>query len=184
MTCIVGYVSNGRVFMGGDSACGFGNSELVLKNANVFRKGYFIIGCTTSFRMAQLLEFGLIPPPKMQGISTLEYMATVFVDAVRATLKAGGFAAVRDEEESGGHFLVGYEGQLFHIQPDFSVIETIHGFDAVGCGDAVALGAMAASEKADPAARILCALEAAETFCAGVRRPFIIDAEALRPMGD
>lgn len=52
------------------------------------------------------------------------------------------------------------------------------GYDAVGCGQDIALGSLYATKKlddfSDPEAAVETALEAAEGYSAGVRRPFKI----------
>jgi hypothetical protein len=184
MTCIVGIASQGRVFIGGDSA-GVGGYDLTVRNdRKVFRNGDFVMGFTTSFRMGQLLAFAFNPPKPREGTDVFAYMVTDFVDAARATMKTGGFSRVKDtNSEQGGVFLVGYAGRLFKIESDFQVGESIYGFDAAGCGDQLALGSLHTSSKAtglftatDPEERIREALRVAESCSAGVRQPFFIES--------
>lgn len=176
MTCIVGIVHEGKVYIGGDSAAVWGGTlGIVVRNdRKVFRNGDFVMGFTSSFRMGQLLAFNFNPPKPRQGADVFAYMVTDFIDAARQRMKDGGFARVKDNwSEQGGTFLVGYAGRLFQICDDFQVGESTHGFDAVGCGDHMALGALYAStETKDPIERLTTALKAAETFSAGVRGPF------------
>lgn len=178
MTCIVGIVENGKVFIGGDSA-GVESSRfsLVVRNdRKVFRNGDFVMGFTSSFRMGQLLAFGFNPPKPRTGADVMAYMVTDFIDAARQRMKEGGYAKVQNGEETGGAFLVGYAGRLFHIESDFQVGESTHGFDACGCGDMLALGALQATAGKSAEERINIALSAAETFSAGVRRPFFVES--------
>jgi hypothetical protein len=55
MTCIVGIVENGKVYMGGDAAGVNGYSVRVRKDPKLFKVGEFLFGYTSSFRMGQLL---------------------------------------------------------------------------------------------------------------------------------
>lgn len=178
MTCIVGVVHDGVVYIGGDSAGVDGRYGLVVRSdRKVFRSGHFVMGFTSSFRMGQLLQYGFSPPPPREGMDTFEYMVTEFVDTARNRMKTGGFTAVKDSVEEGGTFLVGYRGRLFHIADDFQVGESTHGFDACGCGDLIALGSLRATRDwTDPRSRVIEALETAEQFSAGVRGPFFIEA--------
>ena len=178
MTCIVGLVDRDRVFLGGDSAGIASNYRLTVRaDRKVFRNGSFIMGFTSSFRMGQLLAFTFNPPTPRIGVDIMAYMVTDFIDAARARMKEGGFARVREAAEEGGTFLVGYSGRLFHIADDFQVGESIHGFDACGCGEELALGSLRSTRAwPDPEARIKEALETAETFSAGVRGPFFFEA--------
>lgn len=176
MTCIVGIVDGGRVVMGADSAGCSGWAMEIRKDPKLFRVGAFVIGYTSSFRMGQLLRFKFHPADHPATMDCEEYMATLFVDGIRDVFKAGGFAAKEKEQESGGCFLVGYRDRLFKIESDYQVGETLAGFDAVGCGAQLALGAMDATISATISTeeRINAALRAAENWSNGVRGPFII----------
>lgn len=174
MTCIVGLLDKKtkKVFMGADSA-GVGDMDIAIRrDAKIFKNGDFLIGCTTSFRMIQLLRYSLSPPKVEKEI--YEYMCTDFINAVRECFKVGGFLMKdTDGQEKGGQFLVGYKNRLFKIGSDFQVAENMDGIDAVGCGYAYALGALSALN-IPPKERILKALEASARFSAGVAKPFLV----------
>jgi len=179
MTCIIGLVDNGKVYIGGDSAGVSGYSLTVRADEKVFTKGEFVMGFTSSFRMGQLLRFKLDIPYHRPEIETYEYMVTEFVEAVRKCLKDGGFARSQNGEELGGTFLVGYRGQLFKVEDDFQVGRATFDFDAVGCGEDIAKGHLYATMGSkDPEMRVLEALRAAECFSAGVRGPFKVVSTA------
>lgn len=180
MTCIVGIVQDKKVYVGGDSAAVWSGSLGIVArhDRKVFRNGDFVMGFTSSFRMGQILAFNFNPPKPRAGTDIFAYMVTDFIDAARSQLKAGGYARVKDgHAEEGGTFLVGYQGKLFQIADDFQVQESIHGFDACGCGDHIALGSLFSTKHIkDPKKRLNEALLAAETFSAGVRSPFFIES--------
>lgn len=177
MTCIVGLVDGGRVWMGGDSAGTAGWDLTVRADRKVFRNGPYVMGFTTSFRMGQLLRHGFAAPVPPDSPADLEaFMATTFIDAVRERLKAGGWAVKNLEQEQGGTFLVGVRGRLFRIDSDYQVGEGVDGYAAIGCGDQVAHGALFASQGRPAFDRVAMALAAAERFSAAVRRPFAIRA--------
>jgi ATP-dependent protease HslVU (ClpYQ) peptidase subunit len=181
MTCIVGLIDNGTVYIGGDSA-GVDSSRLSLTlraDSKVFKRDPFVMGFTTSFRMGQLLAHSLQVPERKPGQDVFQFMVTTFVDAVRQTLKDGGFAEKDKDAEKGGTFLVGYEGRLFTIHNDYQVEENTAPYAACGCGEPVALGAMYATAGWTPLERVRLALEAAEANSAGVRAPF--EVVVLKP---
>lgn len=172
MTCIVGLVHNGDVYIGGDSAGVAGLSITIRSDEKVFGNGPFIMGFTTSFRMGQLLRYKLAPPAQTVHQNDMEYMVTSFIDACRTCFSQNGFG---DKDASvGGNFLVGYHGKLYNIEGDYQVGVPKLPFDAVGCGSDLALGAMFATEGLSPEKRINAALMAASTFSAGVAPPFTI----------
>jgi ATP-dependent protease HslVU (ClpYQ) peptidase subunit len=174
VTCIVGIAHAGRVVIGGDSVGSNGYNAIDRADGKVFQNGAFVFGFTTSYRMGQLLRYAFNPPTPRQGQDVMAFMVNDFIDAVRACLKAGGFAATHDQVEKGGVFLVGYAGRLFRIEADYQVGESARGYDAVGCGEAYALGALhAMGNHVEPLARVERALAAAEQHSAHVRRPFV-----------
>ena len=176
MTCIVAWIEDGDVWVGGDSAGVSGWAMHLRADAKVFTNHEYVMGFTTSFRMGQILRYSLEPPspPGNRGLS--KFMATTFIDAVRKSLSKGGYAKKELEVESGGEFIVGCVGRLFIVHSDYQVAEPIDNFAAVGCGQDIARGSLYATrkQKFKPRERLLAALTAAERYSAGVRRPFII----------
>lgn len=178
MTCVVGLVSDGDVWLGADSASGDTGQWTARTNQSpkVFRNGSLLMGFTTSFRMGQLLRWSLTVPPHPDHIETHEWLATSFVEAVRHCLAAGGFARKDNNVESGGQFLVGYRGGLFFVDSDYHVAEPSDGYAAVGCGEPFALGSLHTTGTLDftPEERVRAALSAAAAYSAYVRAPFHI----------
>lgn len=172
MTCIVGIAHEGKVILGADSAGTGGYDQRIRRDRKVFKNGELIFGFTSSFRMGQLLQFALSPPPINEGQEPYEYAVKALVPAIRDTLKAGGWAKARDGQEEGGVFLVGFRGRLFRIDCDYQVGEGIESFEAVGYGENYAMGAMHALSNAEPMTRLQAGLDAAATFSAGVSGPF------------
>jgi ATP-dependent protease HslVU (ClpYQ) peptidase subunit len=176
MTCIVGLIAEGKVFIGGDSAGVTSYRLQVRRDKKVFKNGPYLIGYTSSFRMGQLLRYAFAPPIPGEYDDLHRFMCTTFVDAVRDCLDVGGYSRRQSNQESAGTFLVGYGKRLFRIDEDYQVAETLDGFDAIGAGSQVALGALYACQHLDPKERVFQALLAAERFNAAVRAPFIIQS--------
>jgi hypothetical protein len=164
--------------MGADSAGVTGLSLAVRRDPKIYRVGDFLFGFTSSFRMGQLLGYKFNPPQHHGEWSIELYMTTYFIDALRDTLKSGGCARTDNGAEVAGEFLVGYRGHIFRVCSDYQVGENMEPFDAVGCGAELALGALHATrDNSNPNDRVIMALEAAEAFSAGVRRPFRVEQE-------
>lgn len=177
MTCIVGYLDKKtkKVIIGGDSAGVAGLNITIRKDPKVFSVGHFIFGCTSSFRMIQLLRF-CFKAPEIKSKDIYEYMCTDFVDAVKECFKNGGYLQKYTEgDEKGGTFLVAYKNRLFRIEDDFQVCENFNGIDAVGCGSEFALGSLYTSIKQNltPKEKVNTALESAAFFSGGVSKPFV-----------
>lgn len=172
MSCIVGIVHEGNVYLGGDSA---GTSEscqsVIHAEPKAFCIGEFVIGCAGSFRISQILRYVFVPPPISGDL--MRYMVTAFVPALKECLKV-------DEQKSedllcGSRALVGVRGRLFCIYTDFHVEETLDEYNTIGSADDVAYGALYATRclENDPMTRLRIALEAAQKYYASVREPFV-----------
>jgi ATP-dependent protease HslVU (ClpYQ) peptidase subunit len=149
----------------------------------VFNLGdHIAIGYCGSFRMGQILRYHLaVDPPltELRRDDAFQWAVETLIPAVRDAFKENGWSRVKEGVEQGGHFLVAVRDRLLQIESDFQVAEPGMSFDAVGSGDLVAFGVLAALlddqeaptlEKAERAA--LKALEISETFTPTVRGPF------------
>jgi ATP-dependent protease HslVU (ClpYQ) peptidase subunit len=175
MTCIVGLVDKGEVFMAGDSCASVdsGSHRELRKSKKVFRNGDFLIGGCGSFRMLQLLEHSFEPPEKSAKSSDLKYLVNDFMQALVSTFENHGF----NEKTSGGliiggEFLVGYNGKLYHVREDFDIGEIMMNYDACGSGSGHALGSLYSSAGKKPMDRLKLSLEAAAAFVPSVAGPF------------
>jgi ATP-dependent protease HslVU (ClpYQ) peptidase subunit len=175
MTCIVGVAKKGKVYIGGDS-CGSGHTWQQVGNPKVFLvDNRFLIGCTTSFRMIDLLRFELKVDDQPTDVSDDAFIRTTFVKAVRECFKEHGWLGKASEKNEGGNFLLGYKGTLYEVQDDFSVLNSPVEGMSVGSGESPARGSLYTTRgDKDPEARITKALEAAEAIAMGVKAPFII----------
>ena len=182
MTCIVGWIDQNCMVMGGDSAGIGGYDVIIRKDPKVFTLSQsqgpdMLIGFTSSFRIGQLLMTLEVPTAQEEKKPFL-FMVKQFIPAVRKLFQNGGFLKKEKEQERGGTFLVGYRGRLFQVEDDFQVGESRMPYDAVGCGADFALGALRAMEqtgyKTSPERKVLLALQVAHTQSAGVRPPFKI----------
>lgn len=176
-TCVVAIKrkDTGDICMAGDSAGSSGWKTATFKDEKVFKKGSFLYGYTSSYRMGQLLQYELSEPDvgEHQDIST--YMRTTYIDAVRECFKGAGYASVDSNKESGGIFMVAFRGRLFVVESNFQVLEPDYPYYAIGCGQETALGALRVIERKGIGGIEDClrmVLATAEEFSGGVRRPF------------
>ena len=177
MTCIVGMVDLGKVYMGADSA-GVAGSDIRIRRApKVFINGEFLIGYTSSFRMGQILRYSFNPSKPREDTELYKYMCTEFVDSLISVLKDKGFAQEKNGNVSGGVFLVGYRRLLFQVESDFQVGEVYKNYASIGSGSDYALGSLYSTESSGYSTekRIKLSLNAAQEFSTDVREPFLIE---------
>lgn len=179
MTCILSWVEDGVVWMGGDAA---GVTDMCnvrpVAHPKVFIVDQFLIGYAHSFRLGQILQHHLHPREQDQFENDHAYMVRGFIEHVRDLFKRLGYPSTSSNDgssaECGWEFLVGYKGHIYSVQDDFQATEGSDQFNAIGCGADIGLGALLALRDLDPKERILRALEVTAHLCAYVRPPYTV----------
>lgn len=183
MTCVVGLISKRKIYIGADSAAGSGTDIIIRKDRKVFTNRDFIIGFTSSFRMGQILRYHWNPPEFPEHYTGSEsdmidfYIHTSIIDSIMKCLYTHEYASKKDNELTGGCFLLGYKYKLYTVYDDFQVSESIEDYAAIGCGEDYALGALHVMSHHlydSPIEKVTLALEAAAKFSSGVAAPFHI----------
>lgn len=183
MTCIVGIEHQGKVWMGADSAYSDGRLQglLAADSPKIWRAGAHVVGVAGSARVADILRFQMTwPEPPARGL--LGYVVRFVVPKIRTALRRGG-RMQQEHDHQGGYgaeggdvsnmaIMLAVNGKLFTIEDDFQVNHARGGYDAIGSGEPVALGALHASKGLEPRSRLKMALVAAEMHTCGVRRPW------------
>jgi len=182
MTCIVGVVENGTIYMGADSqvTAGWNRYQLAKSMPKVFCKGELVIGVCGNLRTLNVLQHSFTPPAHHPTeMDDLTFVAITLVDCLRETFKAAGVAKISEsvEENGGSTFLVGYRGQLYEIGSDWSTVQCASQYVAIGSGQDFAYGVLFATDKMKPRKRITTALEAAVAFNIGCGGPILIVPE-------
>jgi len=172
MTCILGLIRQGHVYLGADSLKIDGWHRIRTPRPKIFRKGSLLIGSENSQRVSDIIEYNLDLPAD-GGMAPDEYLGSAFIPALRACLAEHG--GLKDGQME-AVLMIGYRGGLFVIGEDFTLSEIATSYEAIGAGAKYAMGYMYAMEKTclSPERLIENALTCAEYFCAGVRGPFVI----------
>ncbi len=156
MTCIVGLVTPGGSYLGGDSAASTSDFIAVSSTPKVFRFGSTLVGYSGNFGNGQ--------------------HAIRFLKNTPMVRKLDAFINDYEPQGPGWSLLMVEYGRIYEIDEDMGVIEApiINGYSyaAIGSGSAVASGALFV-ERLDIAS-VHGALTAASTHCLDVRAPFEI----------
>lgn len=182
MTLIVGLSTPDGVWMGADSSAIAGYDRHITKLRKLFyvqsegtgAHNRFLIGYTSSFRMGQILQHHLHVRTQEAGEDTEHYLVTAFIESVRETLKVKGFSNVKENNEVGGTFLVGYRGNVYQVDSDFQINHYRNGIAVSGAGDTYAMGALLAMPDVDPRTRIKQAMKIAAELSMYVAPPFVL----------
>lgn len=183
MTCIIGMIDkeNDCVWIGGDSLGSNGHTKSVEGQHKVFKSSVLnnvVMGSTSTFRHIDLLKYSenLFNPLDFYENTKIDhrFMVTQFIPYVIDLFQTG--IINMQEDEKGANFIMGAGDKLFEIQNDYSVLEPSYGFCAVGSGESVAMGSLITTKDMDMTVpeKIIAALKAAEGYCCGVQRPFIL----------
>ena len=104
-------------------------------------------------------------------------MIKKFIPVLRELFKQGGYLEEKNSVETGGCFLIGFNGKLFKVEKDFQVGESIDRFNVVGCGNELALGALYILENLKEISvkkKVKKSLKCAAYHSCGVKGPFNI----------
>lgn len=128
--------------------------------------------------MGQLLRYKLRLPAHPKGMDTHQYMATLFIDAIKKCFDDNGYNEMTTGD--GGCIMVGYNGCLFTILPDYQVSQARESYAALGCGELIAVGAMHVITSTgmfakEPEKIVELALNASAAHSMGVKPPFTIE---------
>lgn len=176
MTCIVGLVHEDRVWMGGDSAITLDTRFSDIINAGkLWRSGDLLFGSSGTLRAAQLVRYETTFKKRPPTCTAFEYMIKSVIPEIRKCIQS---KDVANNKEYNGNILIGYQGQLFEMSGDYSLVHSTANYAAVGGGGELALGVMFATQGLPglpPDQRIRLALQAAERFNSGCSAPFFVE---------
>jgi len=181
MSCVVGYVEDGKIYMAADSASSSTeNQDIRLrKDPKVFIKDNIIFGHVGSYRVGQILRHSFNIPPNPGNTSDFGYLCSFFIPGLIQSLKENDCFQYQNDGQITfeGEIMIGYNKKIYIIDSDLQVICGNEKYYSIGCGENYAMGALYVLEKISPEIlpeeKIKYALEVAEYYNAGIRRPFI-----------
>ena len=180
MSLVIGFVDGDRVWIGADTAGMNSSGEWgEYKNAKIFRWGdEFLVGAVGDWHTSSLLQYVFKPPERRPHLDPLAYMCSDFSLALKKFYTEMGLAK---EGEDGlpecNPMLVAYAGRLFLVQTDFSVLESVREYEALGAGAGEARGVLWLTQDADldPEQRAILALQGAAAHNVMLQQPFVVE---------
>lgn len=181
MTVIVALIQSDGVWMGADSGAADSMTMRSLITKKIVKVGAALVGVAGSPVLVDLLNYNevnlepFLPP----GGGRKEVYE--FVDAFRGHLREKEMTTDSDGDKSitgYSQMLIAYEGMLYHIQHDFSILSYSESYDAIGSGEHFALAALeviTSSLDLDSEQALIYAMEVTDQFCLTVTEPFITE---------
>jgi len=173
MTCIVGLRDRNQVYIGADSAACDDNRNQVIARTDpkVFRNGIYVIGCTSSYRMIQILRHNKLKPPEE---SSPDEHIFQLIKQIRDLFVEYNFGKTSYGIKECGTFLIAWTHHLYSIDNDYQYAHFREDYAACGSGENFALGSLYSTFSQSPKTRIKTALKAATHFSGSVKPPFKI----------
>jgi ATP-dependent protease HslVU (ClpYQ) peptidase subunit len=169
VTCIVGIVDDGVIYIGGDRGASDGSAIISLATPKVYIRDEWIFGYAGSLGIGQIMQIINIPILE-EDDDPFIILRMDIVEAFKAMMDAQGITLNEDNDTD---ILIGCRGRLFEFSPsDWSVAEIKQ--TAIGSGGNFALGSLHTSIDADPIDRIGIALGAAITYSPSCQGPIDI----------
>jgi len=167
MTCIVGLLHRGVMWMGGDSAATTESGDLDIRaEPKVVRNKHYLIGGAGSPRVIDIVQnIQDFPSPPKKNLR--RFMINEFVPIICKHL-------IEQKCKDPGDLLIAARNELFLVGCDFQVGQNVEPFYAIGAGGSYAFGSLYSTDGMAPKKRVLLALQAAERYHGTVRGPFRI----------
>lgn len=183
MTCIVGIVHEGAVYLGCDSLSSDSHRKWTRTDPKVFLVGggdgvhRMAAGICGSWRLRDVLQWEVELSAPRAGVSPEKWVRSDFLAEVRTKMRDGGALQKSDGVETLGwaDFLLAAGDRLYYIGNDLHVGICEPWGDAIGSGVDIARAVLYdRREQSDPVEKLLAALRAAEALITTVRGPFVI----------
>ena len=174
MSCVVGIVQDGVIYMGGDSlAIDDDSNQTLVKDEKVFYKtvglkSKMLMGFVGNYRIGNIMKHTFRCPKRLSNDTVEQYIYDRFIVSLKE--------AVKDEKFEDTSLLLGYEKNLYVIEDDFSVVCPVSPYTSIGHGAPYALGALSVlfSFGTTPQVKIEMSLSAASDHSAAVKPPYLI----------
>jgi len=170
MSCVVGLLQNGKLYMGSDGIATTEDGEkrpvICIK---VFTNKKYLLGYSGSVRHGQLVGPRHFDPPT----NVLD-----FPDEIREIFEEKGaiLSTETGQQMHACNFLIGHEGRLYELLIDFQMNEVFGSFTSIGSGAPYAMGSLFATQKWNsPEKRIKNALDAACEYDRSCGEPYTIE---------
>lgn len=157
MTTIVGVQKDDMVVIGTDSVVTAGSRQYTHPHMEkVIDNHGFLIGGAGDVAACDPIMYSFTPPkPTVAEKKDLyRFMIRKFAPALREFLNKIGYTPDKDDKDAGFELLVAYDGELFIVDNEFTVLMDQSGILGVGSGSPFAVGALLGGASIEEALQI------------------------------
>lgn len=157
MTTICALVKAGIVTMGADSqVTDGGRPSNHTKMEKITKSNGYLLAGAGDVQACDILQHIFVPPvPTITERKDLyHFMITKFVPAMREVLDDNGYKPDPSDKEAGFSMLIAFDGEIFDIGNDFSVLLNQEGIYGIGAGSQFAIGALCSGKTVEEALEI------------------------------
>jgi len=176
MTCIACLTQNDRFYIAGDSRVSLNHSLVFDRSGSrkqdypkIFKLNGFVFGVCGSVRVSNALKYTLklnVSETK-DHTSIYSFMVNTFTKNIRDCLKESGCLSVyRESHEMNDCELISmYNGEVYYMSGDFSIVKIDNPYFAIGAGYSYALGSLFSTIGIkNPSERVRLAVSSAANF--------------------
>lgn len=179
MTCIFGMVSDGKIYMVGDSCSANSEYRSVSAIRKIVRYDSMLLGFCGSWRDLQIAQTYFTPEARPEGTSDLRYLVKYVADPLRDLFRDYESVGVESNKSTAdSQILLGYRERIYTIETNFQVSARQDNIGSVGSGTYYALGAftaLARAGKAHPETLLTETLEIVAQYDPFVAGPFYVE---------
>jgi hypothetical protein len=176
MTCTGFYINKNDVYAFSDGSAYNGELKREIVEPKFFKVGDIWFAYTSSFRMADIIQYQLIIPQRLSDIDDKTYIKKYVAEEIRSVLKEFGFLRRNGEdEETSGTFLVYYNGVVYHFYNDLQCLLVNNNFHCIGSGEQAMRASFKAVAEDDIKNSLKKCLEITSSIVEGVGEPFFIE---------
>ena len=141
MTVIVGVTTPRHSFIASDTLA-FENSHRCKAQEKIIKKGKLLVGACGSYAVINCIQHHFNPPKKHKNYSDTDYLfKQIYISLRNALVKFDLITSSEGKQTIDGSILIVYEGKIYVIQEDFSMLEIKDTLYIIGSGSEYTFGA-------------------------------------------
>jgi ATP-dependent protease HslVU (ClpYQ) peptidase subunit len=176
MTCIVGLVDKGKVYMAADT---FGSNTFTgraYREKKIIKKTNLLLGICGDYKVINLITHELVPPRPFENENDREYIHRLG-KTISKLVGIDASCTKEDAGEIGASMIIGYNGQIYLYECNGQILTPADAYATTGSGSYHAEASLYSTEgtKEKPRSRLRKAIVCASSFVLSVNSEIQIE---------